>query len=113
MVTIEKLKEFGADTEEGLNRCMGNQDLYFRLVSKAVDHPDFDLIGKKISEHDLFGAFESAHALKGVLGNLSLTPLYDKVSEITELLRNRSEGDYQVLLDQIASLRTKLRELIG
>ena len=44
MVTIEKLKEFGADTEEGLNRCMGNQDLYFRLVSKAVDHPDFDLI---------------------------------------------------------------------
>jgi hypothetical protein len=51
--------------------------------------------------------------LKGVLGNLSLTPLYDKVCEITELLRNQSEGDYRVLLDQMSALRTELKELIG
>ena len=113
MLTIEKLKEFGADTEEGLSRCMGNRDLYLRLVSKVADHPDFELIGERISCHDLSGAFESAHALKGVLGNLSLTPLYDKVCEITELLRNQSEGDYRVLLDQMSALRTELKEFIG
>ena len=32
MLTVEKLKEYGADTGEGLNRCMNNEAFYLRLV---------------------------------------------------------------------------------
>ena len=40
-----------------------------------------------------FGAFESAHALKGMYSNLSLTPLTAPISEMTELLRAGTDTD--------------------
>ena len=56
-------------------------------------------------------AFEAAHSLKGVLGNLSLTPLYDKVCEITELLRAGEDADYAALTAETDGLREELRAL--
>ena len=111
MITVEKLNEYGANTSEGLGRCMGNEALYLRLVSAVAAQPDFDKLNEAVAAGDLKTAFESAHALKGVLGNLSLTPLYDKVSEITELLRARTETDYSPLLSEISALRDGLKKL--
>ena len=42
---------------------------------------------------DKAAAFEMAHALKGVLGNLALTPIYKPLSEMTELLRAGKDPD--------------------
>lgn len=111
MLTIDKLNAYGANTKEGLARCMGNEALYLRLTATVVNQPEFDLLGERIESRDLKGAFEAAHALKGVLGNLSLTPIYEKVCEITELLRGQTDTDYQPLLDQIAALRSDLKAL--
>ena len=33
MLTIENLKEFGANVEEGVARCMGLNDFYLKLVN--------------------------------------------------------------------------------
>lgn len=111
MLTVEKLKEYGADTQDGLARCMGNEALYLRLVSTVASQTDFVKLKDSVASGDLKSGFEAAHALKGVLGNLSLTPLYDKVSEITELLRVRSETDYTPLLNDIEALRDGLGKL--
>ena len=62
-----------------------------------------------IGAGDLDAAFEAAHALKGVLGNLSLTPAYEKVSEMTELLRARTQMDYGPLLAQVLEQRDLLK----
>ena len=59
----------------------------------------------------LDAAFESAHALKGVAGNLSLTPLYEPLVSITELLRAREDTDYSNLLNEILMQRDKLEKL--
>jgi len=112
MLTIEKLNEYGANTQEGLARCMGNEALYLRLVASLTKQPDFDRMREQIESHDLASAFESAHALKGVLANLSITPLYEKVCEITELLRSREETDYQPLLEEIGALRDGLTDIV-
>ena len=64
-----------------------------------------------IDNKDLKAAFEAAHALKGVLGNLSLTPLYTPVVEITELLRSNTDMDYKSLLDTILEKRDELGRL--
>ena len=111
MLTIEKLNAFGADTKSGLARCMGNETLYLRLVATVADQAEFGKLKDALEANDLKGAFEAAHALKGVLGNLSLSPLYEKVCEITELLRNRTETDYSPLLAQILSLREELKQM--
>ena len=75
MITLEALKDFGADTEKGLAMCMGNEALYLRLVGSVPGESRFDDLAKALEAGDYDAAFDAAHALKGVLGNLSLTPL--------------------------------------
>ncbi|MBO5999491.1 MAG: Hpt domain-containing protein [Lachnospiraceae bacterium] len=111
MLTIDSLKAFGADTDDGLGRCMGNESLYLRLAGIILQDPGFDTLRKAIEENDLDTAFEAAHALKGALGNLSLTPIYEPVCEITELLRGRTETDYAPLVGKILEGRDRLKEL--
>ena len=81
MLTIEKLNDFGANTEEGLGRCYGNEALYLRLVGMIPAEASFDKLQSAIESNDLDAAFEAAHALNGVLGNLSLTPMYQVYKE--------------------------------
>ena len=98
MLTIDKLKDYGADVDEGLARCMNMKDFYITLVGKVLEDNRLPLLEQQISEKKLDAAFEIAHALKGMYANLSLTPLTKPVSEITELLRSRTDTDYSALL---------------
>lgn len=111
MITLEALKEFGADTEKGLAVCMGNEALYLRLVGSVPAEPRFEQLTKALEDKDYDAAFEAAHALKGVLGNLSLTPLYDKASIITEHLRERTDMDYSGLVRELTDGKEALARL--
>ena len=110
-MNIEDLANWGANVEEGLGRCMGMEDFYLRLVATVRDDAGFDALEEAVAEGRLNDAFEAAHALKGSLGNLSLTPLYEPVYEITELLRNETQTDYAPLLSKIADEKAKLSAL--
>ena len=112
MLTIDALKAFGANTDDALARCMGNEMFYFKLIGKVLEDKNFDALFESISVKDFDKAFEAAHTLKGVLGNLSLTPIYDPVCEITELLRVKSDVDYTPYLSVIADKKTELLELM-
>ena len=111
MLTIDKLNQFGVNTEEGLARCFGNEALYIKLVATIPTEKNFDKLDGALKDGNLDEAFEAAHALKGALGNLSLTPIYDRTVEITELLRSRTEMDYSEMIDEIMSLKSELGEL--
>lgn len=111
MLTIDKLREFGADVEEGLKRCMNNESFYLMLVGKALEDNRLGQLEQQLSEKNLDGAFESAHTLKGVYANLSLTPLSKPVNEMTELLRNRVDADYSSLFDETKRQFEKLKSL--
>ena len=111
MLTIEGLREFGADVEEGLGRCFGQEEFYLTLVGMVLEEKNFDALQQAIKDRDLDKAFEAAHALKGVLGNLSLTPVLKPVEEITELLRSRTDTDYEPLLQEILNKKNVLVEM--
>ncbi len=108
MITIGSLKAFGANTEEGLARCMGNEALYLKLVGVMLADKNFDKLKSAIEAENLDEAFEAAHALKGALGNLALTPLYEKAASLTEFLRNRAEADYGGLVSDLLASRDSL-----
>ena len=108
MVTIEKLNTFGADTSEGLARCYNNETLYLRLINMLPKEKNFDKLQTALQENDLDAAFEAAHALKGVTGNLSLTPMYNVVVEITEPLRSRTQMDYTPLITELLKMRDEI-----
>ena len=112
MLTVNGLREFGANTEEGLGRCMKNEALYLRLVGMVVNDQNYGKLSAALEAGDLKAGFEAAHALKGVLGNLSLTPIYDPVCKLTEMLRHPEEGgDYKPLYEEVMKQKTLLKEL--
>lgn len=80
MLTIEKLRSFGANVDEALVRCMNKEDFYLRLVNMAINDTKLTELEQQLSNNDLDSAFETAHALKGVYSNLSLTPLTIPIS---------------------------------
>ena len=111
MLTIDKLRTFGANVEEGLQRCVNNETLYLKLVDKAIQDPSFDKLREIYETGDLEKGFATAHALKGVTANLALTPLFSPINEITELLRNRTETDYRPYVESIIAKRDELISL--
>ena len=111
MLTIDKLKELGADTVNGMIRCANDEGFYLKMVNMSLQDANFDQLKNAVAAGDLDAAFEKAHALKGVMGNVGLTPLFDKVSEITEELRARKEIDYSDYMDGIFAELEKFRNL--
>ena len=101
MITLEQLRAWGADVDEALPRCLNNEAFYLRLAGKAAQEPAFDRLREALEAGDLDRAFDQAHALKGVTGNLALTPIDKPVRGITELLRARADTDYGPLLSEI------------
>lgn len=111
MLTIDTLRAFGADVEAGLGRCLNNEAFYLRLVGMALGDGSFDKLAAAVDSGDVHGAFEAAHSLKGVLGNLSLTPLYKPASEITELLRGGAAADVSAPLAELQEQKRRLQAL--
>ena len=108
MITLDKLNQFGANTKEGLDRCMNNEAFYLRLVDKAINDDSFIKLKDELENKNYDEAFKIAHSLKGVLGNLSLTPLYDLAVDITENLRISKEIDYFELINKLLNKREEL-----
>lgn len=75
-MTIDDLVAFGANTSEGMKRCLNKEDFYLRMVKKVPADSNFQKLFDAIKTGDLNTAFEASHALKGVVGNLALSPLF-------------------------------------
>lgn len=108
MSLFEELKEMDVDVDGGLKRISGNEKLYTRLLgtfTKSISTyyvaPDFD--GTDYNE-----VIEKAHALKGVCGNLSITPLYEAYTKIVDLLRADKPEEARPILEQILPVQEKI-----
>ena len=111
MLTIENLKKFGADVTEGVSRCLNDESFYIELVKSVIPDTRIDELEGFIDAKDFDKAFEVAHALKGMYGNISITPIYEPICEITELLRDRKDVDYSGFLAKAKEQKEKLVEL--
>ena len=108
MVKIETLKKAGCDVELGLKRCGDDMDFYLELVESGLEEERYTKLADQIAAKDWKGAFESAHALKGVVANLSLSPLTHIAVELTELLRPQKYCDCNELIEKLFSARKLL-----
>lgn len=111
MLTVETLKTYGADVDEGITRCMGNEQFYMKLVGKFLEDTRLDTLEQQLAQGDLDSAFETAHALKGMCANLAITPMTIPVTEMTEFLRSRTQMDYSGLLAQSKAQFDKLKSI--
>ena len=113
MLTKDALIAYGADYERGLKLCMGKEDFYFKMITKGLANEKFAALGEHLAAKDIKAAFEDAHALKGVAGNLALTPLFTVIEEIVEPLRRGEDNDYTESYKKIMDEKKKLDEIIA
>lgn len=98
----ENLEAYGVDYQTTMNRFMGNEKMYLKLLNLLFQDDNLQKLGKALDEKNYTAAFEAAHTLKGVVGNMGLTPLYQEVCAIVEPLRaKKHRDDYSVLYQNI------------
>ncbi|MBC8531733.1 Hpt domain-containing protein [Gehongia tenuis] len=104
--------DYGADYSVTMERFMGNEGMYFKFLNMLLEDQSLKNLGAALAASDYQGAFEAAHTLKGVAGNMGLTPLYNVVCEIVEPLRLRERrDDYKALYQNIEEEFRKVEAL--
>lgn len=81
------LEAAGIDVDEALERFMGNEALMTKFLLRFPEDPNFPQLKQALAGGDGARAFEAAHALKGVVGNLSMKKLFQSMSVLVEDLR--------------------------
>lgn len=112
MGMLEELKVIGSNVEEGLERFMGNAALYERMLRTLPAMLKKTDVSESFTNGDTKDAEEKAHALKGVTGNLSITPLYEAYTKIVDLLRAGKNDQAKAVLDDILPVQNKVIECI-
>lgn len=87
MKTLEELKMAGIDVDDAMERFMGNEELFRFYLKTLPEESSYTEMIEALKKEDVGQAFENAHRLKGVLGNLSITGAYNSICQIVETLR--------------------------
>ena len=94
----EIFEVYGADYNSTMARFMGKEAMYLKFLDMLFKDDNLEKLGTALEQQDYEAAFAAAHTLKGVVGNMGLTPLFNAVCAIVESLRKREvPEDYNVL----------------
>lgn len=109
------------EVESASERFMGNYGLFSKFLYQFPERSLYEDLEQQLSFGDARTAFETAHAMKGIIGNLSLKLLEPPLFEVVEVLR---KGDlpteeqrkalteaYRTTVDAIAKLQESGRRL--
>lgn len=106
------LENANINVKEALNRLMGSEALFERLLKKFVATDYCEPIEQAISLKDAQAAADASHALKGVAGNLSITGVYELSSHQCELFRAGRFDEGAALLPQLIDEITQVHQAI-
>ncbi|MEG1641912.1 MAG: Hpt domain-containing protein [Synergistaceae bacterium] len=79
------------DVPQALERFAHNEAMYQKYLLRFEEDKSFKNLETAIKDKEYYLAFQAAHTLKGIAGNLSLTPLYEKMCDLVTYLRDSSD----------------------
>jgi two-component system sensor histidine kinase/response regulator len=103
----------GLDCAEGLQRAMGDRELYLDLLRRlaASEHNAAPAIRCALADRDPGTALRRAHTLKGLLGTVGAIPAMHCAAALEQALR---QGAAPAQIEQaIAALETQLTPLLA
>lgn len=108
-----KLIAAGYDVDVALQRFMNNDVLFMTFLKKVPDDPHFGAILSDIEAGNYDEAHKNAHAIKGVVGNLGLTSVFDTSAELCVALKAAADSaDIRAKYDAFEIEYKKASELI-
>ena len=109
--TMEKLKNYGADVQGALTRFVDDAEFYCMCLSEFMTDRNVEILGQAVRARDYAQAFDVAHTLKGVAGNIGLTPLYISICALVESLRAQEYGNLDMEYEAVSRRYTELKTL--
>lgn len=91
------LKQAGMNTDTAIERFMGNEALYAKMLKKFLDDKTFESLVAAVAEGSGTPALEASHTLKGLCGNLSIDCLYELFLQSRSQLCVRADGTTHML----------------
>lgn len=110
---LEKLEEYGVDVKIVMERFVDDADLYEDCLYQFVDDQCFAQLESALKAEDYTAAFENAHTLKGVSGNLGLTPMFNQVTALVESLRGKNYANLEAEYKSITSELKSVKEILA
>ena len=80
--SMRKLAKFGVNIEEALERFMGDENAFLECIDLLLEDKKFYDLGDSIKKDEYGKSYNIALSLKGAIGNLSIEPLNEKISNI-------------------------------
>ena len=112
MTIPELYAKLNASYEDAKIRLM-NDAIIERFVLKFASDYSLDKLDALVEKKNYPEVFAFAHNLKGVVGNLSFSELFNKASALTEVVRHKNVGDDVTLEKEVAELKTEFDKTIA
>lgn len=98
---LEQFRMAGGDVEGVMERFMEDEELLRDCLAQFMAEDDFSKLKEAILGQNYKEAFEYAHALKGVIGNLGIIPMYTPLCTLVESLRGESYNNLPEQLEAV------------
>ena len=108
-----RLEAGGIMVDEALERFMGNEALLERFLKKFPQDENYQKLCSAMEARDLDAAITASHTLKGVCGNLSITPLFDLLNNQVAALRSNDWQNAEEMMPQISKAYTAVTDAIS
>lgn len=108
----QKLEDGGINVDEAMRRFMNNEKLLMRFLQKFKEDMSYENLIKAMEEKDCEKAFEAAHTLKGVAGNLAMTKFYAMTGEQTDYLRGKDFEAAQAMMPGVSEAYERIIQTI-
>ena len=105
METAQKsgLLAAGIDVDEAMGRFLGNETLFLKFLVRFPQDENYGKLQAAVEEEDWQTAVNAAHTLKGVCGNLSITPLYQLFTRQVDTFRAGDPQGAAAMMGEIAA----------
>lgn len=110
---MDELEVLGVDVKEGLDRVMNDESLYEMMLGMFVDTVKTSAIQQEDFQKDNYDELiTQIHSLKGITGNLSITPLFESYKEALGLLRDSNPGEAEKIYEKLLPVQSKIIDCI-
>lgn len=106
------LNQVGINSDSAVERFMGNEALYAKMLKKFLDDRTFSSLTAAVAEGSGQAALEASHTLKGVCGNLSIEGLFELFSRQVVLMRADKWDEAYAMMTEITETYTKVTEAL-
>lgn len=106
------LNAWGCDVKGAMERMVNDEAFLAECLQDVAKDRNFAVLKSALDNGDIPMAFDAAHTLKGILANVGLTPMYEKVVEIVEPLRVGSNRDLSAEYAQLMEMKEHLLQIL-